>query len=69
MIFFTQMGKVKVWMNPNLSKHHPNYDPTANNNIDYIENQGSQSEMLRNLINLIEDNTDMMTGDRPLHFR
>lgn len=56
-------------MNPNLSKHHPNYDPTANNNIDNIENQGSQSEMLRNLINLIEDNTDMMTGDRPLHFR
>lgn len=25
--------------------------------------------MLKSLINLIEDNTDLMAGDRPIHFR
>lgn len=69
MIFFTQAGKVRVWMNPNLSKHHPNYSSTvASSNVHSIEVQGSQSDMLRNLINVIEENTDSM-ADCPIHFR
>lgn len=44
MIFANREGKVKVWMNPNLSKHHPNYEPDINQNPNYtIEMQGSQS--------------------------
>lgn len=64
MIFFNQQGKVKVWMNPNLSKHHPNYEPDVSANIQTIgiQIQGSQSQMIKNLINLIEDNTDLIPG-------
>lgn len=53
MIFINQEGKVKVWMNPNLSKHHPNYETGMSSNINAIDLQGSQSDMLKNLINLI----------------
>lgn len=55
MIFADRDGKVKVWMNPNLSKHHPNYEPDVNQNSNFttIEIQGSQSEMLKNLIEII----------------
>jgi hypothetical protein len=69
MIFFSKEGKVKVWMNPNLSKHHPNYEPGASSiNAHSIEVQGSQTEMLKNLINLIEENTDSMSSDHHVHF-
>jgi len=44
MIFFTQEGRAKVWMNPNLSKHQPNYgaDPSTAYSIE-AQTQGSQS--------------------------
>ena len=60
MIFFTKEGHVRVWMNPNLSKHQPNYEPAPGSiNINYtLEIQGSQAEMIATLIHLIEANAD-----------
>ena len=51
---------MRVWMHPNLSKHHPNYDSASGAiNINHtLEIQGSQAEMIVTLINLIEANAD-----------
>ena len=65
MIFITCRGKVRVWMNPNLAKNHPYYVPRI-----YESNQlhGSQSEMIVNLINIIEENTDIQNSIK-IHFK
>jgi hypothetical protein len=68
MIFFTQEGRAKVWMNPNLSKNHPHYQPEVSH-FNSNEVQGSQSEMLKTLVNLIEENTDSHSMGNLHHFR
>jgi hypothetical protein len=67
MIFFNQDGAVRVWMNPNLSKHQPNYlsEESISNPLG---THGSQSEMLKRLIGLIEENTDSHTISNVPHF-
>lgn len=46
MIFITTEGKVKVWMNPNLSKNYPLVS-------DGSQSPPSQSEMVKMIINLV----------------
>ena len=57
MIFFTEKGKVKVWIHPNLSKFCPNYEPEFYNTTEY-QTKGTQAEMIKGLINVIEHNSD-----------
>ena len=35
MIFLSEQGKVRVWINPDLSKFQPNYQPESYNSVDY----------------------------------
>ena len=58
MIFFDQRGQVKLWINPNLSKFQPNYEPEYYNINSSAPNRGPQSVMIAHLINLIERNSD-----------
>lgn len=60
MIFMDKMGRVKVWMNPNLSKNYPYYErsdisfsPLSQKGTVVPTDHGSQSDMLKALINLI----------------
>jgi hypothetical protein len=69
MVFFDQQGQAYVWMNPNLAKQEPNYDPAQENSFDSTDGQGSQSEMLKTLITLIEQNTDSTATTNTVSFR
>ena len=55
MIFFDKKGKVKVWINPNLSKNYPNFEKYHDEN-EYkttIEVKDSQHDMIHQIVNLI----------------
>ena len=56
MIFIDKGGRVKVWANPDISRSHP-YMICNRNVRDFY---GSQADMITNLINLIEENTDVL---------
>ena len=64
MIFIDKYGKVKVWVNPNLSMNQPYL--TLGGAVH--EFHGSQAEMIVNLLNIIEENTDHMF-EETMHFR
>ena len=65
MIFIDSEGKIKVWLNPNLSK---NYSVQAiSTGIPVKEKESpSQSEMVTNIITIIEENLDPLTISEPL---
>ena len=65
MIFISCRGKVRVWMNPNLAKNLPYYVPRVHEGSHL---HGSQSEMIVNLINIIEENTDIQNSET-IHFK
>lgn len=50
MIFIDKLGRVKVWINPNLSLNHPFHVPKNT----FKELNGSQSDMIVKLLDLIE---------------
>lgn len=54
MIFISKDGKVKVWINSNLSKNEPLFVP----HIASRDAHGSQSDMIVQLLDLIEENSD-----------
>jgi len=64
MIFIDKAGKVRVWVNPNLSHN----EPYLARNGSTRETHGSQAEMIVTLLNLIEDNTDQLYEEE-MHFR
>lgn len=65
MIFISCRGRVRVWMNPNLAKNMPYYIPRIHESHQL---HGSQSEMIVNLINIVEDNTDIQNSTC-IHFK
>lgn len=56
MIFISKEGKVKVWINCNISKNEPLFIPNVN--AASRNAHGSQSDMLVQLLDLIEQNSD-----------
>ena len=63
-MFIDNQGVIKVWMNPNLSKNFPlEIMPSSPEQ----EKPPSQSDMVSNIITLIEDNIDPLTVSHP-HF-
>lgn len=52
-------------MNPNLAKNLPYYVPRLHESTHL---HGSQSEMIVNLINIIEENTDIQNSET-IHFK
>ena len=54
---------MRVWINSDLSKFQPNYEPETYNNIDY-HSKSAQAEMIKGLINAIEHNSDPYPSPR-----
>ena len=68
MVFIDNGGKIKVWMNPNLSKNYPlEIMPSSSSDHSSSEKTPSQSDMVSNIISLVEDNIDPLTVSHP-HF-
>lgn len=63
MVFISNLGEVKVWINPNISKNQPYYYPSSGR-----EPHGSQADMIVKLLDIIEENTDQFNNDT-IHFR
>ena len=69
MIFFDQKGKVKVWICADLSKFIPNLEPEYYNNLYVGQIKQSQTEMINNLINVIEKNVNLNEEERRFSFK
>lgn len=66
MIFISRAGHVRVWMNANLAKNYPNYERnnhSKESNRDIENIYGSQADMIRKLISMIEKNSDQFLDD------
>jgi hypothetical protein len=71
MIFISRAGQVRVWMNANLAKNYPNYERNNNSkesNRDIENIYGSQADMIRKLIFMIEKNSDQFLDDQEVNY-
>lgn len=71
MIFISRAGQVRVWMNANLAKNYPNYErnnTSKESNRDIENIYGSQADMIRKLISMIEKNSDQFLDDQEVNY-
>ena len=71
MIFISRAGQVRVWMNANLAKNYPNYErnnTSKESNTDIKNIYGSQADMIRKLISMIEKNSDQFLDDQEVNY-